>query len=80
MPIVGGSHDPLLEWALRESGSGLAWLPEGSEAGLARFADGSIAACAIDLHTLCDRGDPNVEALQRQGGLGDASYTRLHRA
>ena len=21
-PIVGGSHDPLLEWALRESGSG----------------------------------------------------------
>ena len=22
--IVGGSHDPLLEWALRESGSGLA--------------------------------------------------------
>ena len=25
-PIVGGSHDPLLEWALRESGSGLASL------------------------------------------------------
>src|SRR3954468_12254667 len=34
-PIVGGSHDPLLEWALRESGSGLARLPEGREA---RFA------------------------------------------
>src|SRR5690349_15710234 len=34
MPIVGGSHDPLLEWALRESGCGLATLPEGSEAGL----------------------------------------------
>src|SRR4029079_5851837 len=28
-PIVGGSPDPLLEWALRESGSGLATLPEG---------------------------------------------------
>src|SRR5438128_2209910 len=25
-PIVGGSHDPLLEWALRESGCGLASL------------------------------------------------------
>ena len=37
-PIVGGSHDPLLEWALRESGSGLATLPEGSEAGLRRLA------------------------------------------
>ena len=34
-PIVGGSHDPLLEWALRESGSGLASLPEGSRSGLA---------------------------------------------
>lgn len=72
MPIVGGSHDPLLEWALRESGSGLASLPEGSEAGLARFADGSIVACAIHLHTLNDRGDPNVEALQKQGTLHDA--------
>jgi putative molybdopterin biosynthesis protein len=72
MPIVGGSHDPLLEWALREGGSGLASLPEGSEAGLARFADGSIVACAIHLHTLNDRGDPNVEALQKQGMLHDA--------
>jgi hypothetical protein len=72
MPIVGGSHDPLLEWALRESGSGLASLPEGSEAGLARFADGSIAACAIHLHMLNHRGDPNIEALQRQGALSDA--------
>jgi len=71
MPIVGGSHDPLLEWALRESGSGLASLPEGSEAGLARFADGSIAACAIHLHTLSDRGDPNVEALQKQAVFHD---------
>src|SRR5262245_25639272 len=32
-PIIGGSHDPLLEWALRESASSLASLPEGSEAG-----------------------------------------------
>ena len=30
-PRLGGSHDPLLEWALRESKSGLALLPEGSE-------------------------------------------------
>src|SRR6476619_2352972 len=39
-PILGGSHDGLLEWALRESGSGLATLPEGSEAGLERFRAG----------------------------------------
>lgn len=64
MPIVGGSHDPLLEWSLRESGSGLASLAEGSEAGLARFVGGGLVACAIHLHTLQDEGDPNVEALQ----------------
>src|SRR5262245_49288939 len=29
-PIVGGSHDLLLELTLRESGCGLASLPEGS--------------------------------------------------
>src|SRR6185295_15144454 len=49
-PIVGGSHDPLLEWALRESASGLASLPEGSEAGLRRLARGEVMAAAIHLH------------------------------
>jgi excisionase family DNA binding protein len=72
MPIVGGSHDPLLEWALRESGSGLATLPEGSEAGLARFEQGGIVASAIHLHSLTDEGDANVEVLQKRGSFHDA--------
>jgi excisionase family DNA binding protein len=72
MPIVGGSHDPLLEWALRESGSGLATLPEGSEAGLARFEQGEIAACTIHLHALSDESDANVQALQQRGSFHDA--------
>jgi len=71
MPIVGGSHDPLLEWSLRESGSGLATLPEGSEAGLARFEQGGIVASAIHLHTLTDEGDPNVEVLKGRGTFHD---------
>ncbi|MDH3791906.1 MAG: helix-turn-helix domain-containing protein, partial [Rhodospirillales bacterium] len=29
-PVVAGSHDPLLDWAARESGCGLALLPGGS--------------------------------------------------
>jgi putative molybdopterin biosynthesis protein len=49
-PIVGGSHDPLLEWALRESGCGLASLPEGSEQGLHRLSQGEVIAAAIHLH------------------------------
>src|SRR6476619_5112342 len=50
--IVGGSHDPLLERALRESGSQLASLPEGSEAGLQRLLRGEVIAAAIHLHRL----------------------------
>ena len=54
-PIEGGSHDPLQEWALRESGSGLASLPEGSEAGLRRLTRGEVMIAAIHLHGLeCD--------------------------
>lgn len=72
-PIVGGSHDPLLEWALRESRSALASLPEGSEAGLARFTAGEVLAAAIHLHALEGEGvDANVEALRSRGDLRDA--------
>jgi putative molybdopterin biosynthesis protein len=73
MPIVGGSHDPLLEWALRESGSGLATLAEGSEAGLARFMRGELVAAAIHLHALAsETADANVAAMRSERGLYDA--------
>ena len=72
-PIVSGSHDPLLEWALRESGSGLATLAVGSEAGLARFAAGEAVAAAIHLHALDDaEADANVVALESRSDLHDA--------
>jgi putative molybdopterin biosynthesis protein len=73
MPIVGGSHDPLLDWALRESGSGLATLPEGSETGLARFMRGELIAAAIHLHALAsETTDANVEAMRSERSLYDA--------
>lgn len=72
-PIVGGSHDPLLEWALRESSSELASLPEGSEAGLRRLARGEVTAAAIHLHRLDgDDEDANVDAVAHASGLHDA--------
>jgi excisionase family DNA binding protein len=46
-PIIAGRHDPLLEWAARESGSGLAILPCGSRAGIERLAGGEAAVAAI---------------------------------
>jgi excisionase family DNA binding protein len=71
--IVGGSHDPLLEWALRESGSQLATLPEGSEAGLRRLARGELTAAAIHLHQLAgDDEAANIDAVAQLAGLHDA--------
>ena len=72
-PIVSGSHDPLLEWALRESGSGLATLAAGSEAGFARFVTGETLAAAIHLHSLEDETtDANMAAISNCGQLHDA--------
>jgi excisionase family DNA binding protein len=48
-PVVAGSHDPLLEWALRESGAGLAVLSDGSSDGLKRLAAGGAMAAGIHL-------------------------------
>jgi excisionase family DNA binding protein len=72
-PIVAGSHDPLLEWALRESGSGLATLAVGSEAGLQRFIAGETTAAAMHLHALEDiEADANVAAMASRSDVQDA--------
>lgn len=71
-PIVAGSHDPLLEWALRESGSGLATLAVGSESGLGRFLAGESIAAAIHLHALDDpSSDANAATLQNRSDVQD---------
>jgi excisionase family DNA binding protein len=72
-PIVGGSHDPLLQWALNEARAGLAMLPEGSMAGYQRFLKGEVMAAAIHLHDLDDpERDANVERLAAEPALHDA--------
>jgi excisionase family DNA binding protein len=72
-PIVGGSHDPLLEWALRESGCGLAYLAEGSERGLQRLVSGEVMMAAIHLHLLeGDDEQANLLAVAEAPGLHDA--------
>ena len=72
-PIVGGSHDPLLQWALAESRAGLAILPEGSEAGLRRFLTGQVIAAAIHFHDVDDmEKDANVELVAKEPALYDA--------
>ena len=72
-PIVGGSHDPLLQWALIESRAGLAILPEGSEAGYRRFLTGEVMAVAIHFHDLHDLAkDANIEVVSKEPTLYDA--------
>ncbi|WP_439576526.1 substrate-binding domain-containing protein [Elioraea sp.] len=46
-PILAGSDDPLLAWALRESCCGLALLAEGSLAGLDALAEGRAVLAAL---------------------------------
>ncbi|MEE9321655.1 MAG: helix-turn-helix transcriptional regulator [Granulosicoccus sp.] len=44
-----GSHDPLLEWALRESCCGIATLFDGSNSGLNRFSQGEGIATGLHI-------------------------------
>ena len=62
-PIFGGSSDPLLEWALRESGCGLATLFEGSTAGLTRFSEAQSLAVGLHLKNL-GNDEYNLEAIR----------------
>jgi putative molybdopterin biosynthesis protein len=45
--VLAGSHDPLLDWALRESGAGIATYFDGSLDGLDRLAKGEAIAAGM---------------------------------
>lgn len=69
--IIGGSHDLLLEWAVRRSGAGLALLSEGSEAGLAHLARNEVMLAAVHLHDADGADDANEAALLADQGFHD---------
>ncbi|MBR0903799.1 helix-turn-helix transcriptional regulator [Bradyrhizobium liaoningense] len=75
-PVVGGSQDELLDWSLRESGSGLGSMTEGSARGLERLQRNEVMAAAVHFHALdaSDNlaGDASVEALRAAPDLHDA--------
>ena len=79
-PIVGGSQDDLLEWALRESGSGLASLTEGTARGVERLLRGEVIAAAIHFHSdAVSADDANIAAVRAMPGLHDAVLVGLAR-
>ena len=48
--ICAGSHDPLLEWSLRESGCELAMMPGGSLDGLERLSAGEVILSGLHVY------------------------------
>jgi len=62
-PILAGSHDPLLDWALRRSRCGLATMPGGSLDGLDALRDRAAMVAAIHIVDP-DTGAFNVPALE----------------
>ena len=66
--VLAGSHDPLLDWAVRESGSGLATLLNGSLDGLDCFVDGRAALAG--LHVPEEEGGWNVGTVAARGVRG----------
>jgi len=59
-----GSHDPLLEWALRESRCGIATFFDGSTDGLDRFAAGEGIATGLHLYD-GSSGSWNIEPVRK---------------
>lgn len=59
--VMAGGHDPLLEWALRRSRSGIAAFLDGALDGLARARRGECMAAG--LHLPQADGDWNIEAV-----------------
>jgi putative molybdopterin biosynthesis protein len=78
--IVGGSQNDLLEWALRESGSGLASLTEGTARGVERLQRGEVIGAAIHFHSDgASASDANIAAIRAMPGLHDAVLVGLAR-
>ena len=70
-PILLGSHDPLLDWAIRESRCGLATYFDGSLDGLDRFARNDGVATGIHIYD-AKSGVWNVPAVARAAAKQNA--------
>jgi len=67
-PVVAGSHDPLLDWAVRESGCGLALRASGSLDGLKQLAAGEAAMAALHVRD-AESGEYNAPLLRAAPSL-----------
>lgn len=69
-PVAAGSHDPLLDWAVRHADCGLALRPSGSLDGLKQLAAGEATLAGLHVRD-AETGDYNVPLLRDTPGLRD---------
>ena len=74
--VLLGSHDPLLDWSIRQSRSGLASYFDGSMDGLARFVKGEGIAAGLHLH-YSKSGTWNIPAAQQLAADQNAVLIRF---
>lgn len=74
-PVISGSDDLLLEWAVRQSGCKLALLLDGSGSGLRRFAARGAVACGLHMIDE-DTGRFNTPIVER--ALPGVPYVQIH--
>ena len=69
-PVVAGSHDPLLDWAVRQSQCGLALRASGSLDGLKQLGAGEAVMAGLHVRD-AKTGEYNVPVLRESPGLRD---------
>lgn len=69
--VLLGSHDPLLEWAVRQSECGLASLLDGSTDGVTRFCAGEGVVTGLHIYD-AGQGEWNVPVVADMAGCQDA--------
>ena len=74
-PIIAGSHDPLLDWVVRDQGALLSLACHGSSDGLARLA--TREACAALVH-IPDPDGPGFNTQAIQSALSGLPVVSLH--
>lgn len=67
-PVIAGSQDPLLDWAVKQSGCGLALLPGGSLDGIKRFANGEAVAAGLHIFEEGEGGGFNTRTVRAAFG------------
>ena len=70
-PIILGSHDPLLDWAIRQSRCGLATFHDGSLDGLERFVNGEGIAAGLHVRDAAS-GQWNAPVVSRSASAQNA--------